>query len=97
MSELRKFSLCKLHYGQNVCCENEFYLHENKQLFQYINSLTLSLALIQRLRKWPYFIDRSFDLAKGSVIPRITTTILNPSVVEMQLSTQGPEEFRVNK
>ena len=72
--------------GQNFCCENEFYLHENKQLFQYINSLALSLALNQKLRKWPYLIDRSFDLTKGSVIPRITTTILNPSVVEMQLS-----------
>ena len=72
--------------GQNFCCENEFYLHENKQLFQYINSLALSLALNQKLRKWPYLIDPSFDLTKGSVTPRITTTILNPSVVEMQLS-----------
>ena len=66
-------------------------------MFQYINSLAVSLALNQKLRKWPYLIDRSFDLTKGSVIPRITTTILNPSVVEMQLTTQGPEEFRVNK
>ena len=66
-------------------------------MFQYINSLALDLALILRLRKWPYLIDRSFDLTKGSVIPRITTTILNPSVVEMQLTTQGPDEFRVNK
>ena len=66
-------------------------------MFQYINSLALNLALILTLRKWPYLIDRSFDLTKGSVIPRITTTILNPSVVEMQLTTQGPDEFRVNK
>ena len=38
-------------------------------------------------------IDRSFDLTKGSVIHMITTTNLNPSVVEIQLSMPPIEEL----
>ena len=40
---------------QTLCCENEFYLYENKNNL-HVNGFTLSLALKQRLgatRKWP--------------------------------------------
>ena len=34
---------------QNLCCENEFYLHEKKENKFHANGFALSLALRQRL------------------------------------------------
>ena len=41
---------------QNLCCENEFYLHENKKIHFHIKAFVVSLTLKQRLEatwKWP--------------------------------------------
>ena len=45
VSEVQKLSALKPRgYVLNLCCENEFYLHENKNRFL-INGFALSLAL----------------------------------------------------
>ena len=62
-SEFQKPSLSK--WGQivhNLSCENEFYLHENKNSF-HIKGWALHLVLKQRpggTRKWPIDIRRRF-------------------------------------
>ena len=43
---------------QKLCCDNEFYLHENENINFYINNFTFSFALKQGLeatQKWPNF------------------------------------------
>ena len=53
-------SLSKWGQGENLCCENEFYLHENENHFDFhIKCWAVNLVLIQRpagTRKWPIML-----------------------------------------
>ena len=56
ISEFQKPSLLKRGQVQNLSCENEFYLHDNKKNHFHKKGFVLGIVLKQRLaasRKWP--------------------------------------------